>query len=187
MKLTICELSNLNELITSCVNTITCMSLFKNQVKDPELKSMLETHFPVHIEDYNKKVEFVKNLETADGKLKVPDINASLFSDHYDETKQAEPITVNTNVQTLSDREIALSYFLTLKRAGKEYAISSMETTNLTLRQFLKDAYTMSCNHSYEVYEWMAKKNYYPIVVATGEQIGTIGEIYNTIPNVFSK
>ena len=57
MKLTICELSYLNELITSCVNTITCMSLFKNQVIDEELKSLLNTHFPIHIEDYNKKQE----------------------------------------------------------------------------------------------------------------------------------
>ena len=61
MKLTICELSYLEGLINSCVNTITCMSLFKNQVTNEELKSLLSTHFPIHIEDYNKKVEFVKN------------------------------------------------------------------------------------------------------------------------------
>ena len=66
-------------------------------------------------------------------------------------------------------------------RAGKEYAIASMEATNPKLRQFLKDAYTMSCNHSYEVYEWMAKNNYYPIVLATGEQTGNISSIYNII------
>ncbi len=74
-----------------------------------------------------------------------------------------------------------MSYFLTLKRAGKEYAIASMEATNPKLRQFLKDAYTMSCNHSYEVYEWMAKNNYYPIILATGDQVGNISSIYNTI------
>ena len=181
MKLTICELSYLNELITSCVNTITCMSLFKNQVTDEELKSLLCTHFPIHVEDYNRKVEFVKNVDTATGKLNVPELNTSIFSSDSDTSKTAEPITINTNVTTLTDREIALSYFLTLKRAGKEYAIASMEATNPTLRQFLKDAYTMSCNHSYEVYEWMAKHNYYPIIVATGEQTGNIGSIYNTI------
>ncbi len=181
MKLTICELSYLNELITSCVNTITCMSLFKNQVTNEELKSLLSTHFPIHIEDYNKKVEFVKNADTASGKLNVPELNTSIFSSDSDTSKTAEPITVNTNVTTLTDREIALSYFLTLKRAGKEYAIASMEATNPTLRQFLKDAYTMSCNHSYEVYEWMAKNNYYPIILATGEQTGNIASIYNPI------
>lgn len=181
MKLTICELSYLNELITSCVNTITCMSLFKNQVTNEELKSMLNTHFPVHVEDYNKKVEFVKDVDTASGKLNVPELNTSIFSEDINSSKPATPVTVNTNVTTLTDREIALSYFLTLKRAGKEYAIASMEATNPKLRQFLKDAYTMSCNHSYEVYEWMAKNNYYPLVVATGEQTGNIASIYNPI------
>lgn len=177
MKLTICELSYLNELITSCINSITCMSLFKNQVTDEELKSILNTHFPFHIEDYNKKVEFVKNAETASGKLNVPEMNANIFTEDINESKLATTFTVNTNVTKLTDREIALSYFLTLKRAGKEYAIASMEATNPKLRQFLKDAYTMSCNHSYEVYEWMAKNNYYPIITSTGDIAG----LYNII------
>lgn len=181
MKLTICELSYLNELITSCVNTITCMSLFKNQVTDEELKSLLCTHFPIHVEDYNRKVEFVKNADTASGKLNVPELNTSIFSTNNNSSKLANPVTVNTNVTTLTNQEIALSYFLTLKRAGKEYAIASMEATNPTLRQFLKDAYTMSCNHSYEIYEWLAKNNHYPIILATGEQTGDISSIYNPI------
>ncbi len=182
MKLTICELSYLNELISSCVNTITCMSLFKNQATNEELKSLLDTHFPIHIEDYNRKVEFVKNVETATGKLNVPELNTSIFAENISSSKVADPITVNTNVTNLTDREIALSYFLTLKRAGKEYAIASMEATNPTLRQFLKDAYTMSCNHSYEIYEWLAKNNYYPIILSTDEQIGNISSLYHTIP-----
>jgi len=181
MKLTICELSYLEGLINSCVNTITCMSLFKNQVTDPELKAMLCTHFPIHIEDYNRKVEFVKDACSATGKLNVPALNTSIFSENVDKSKLAQPITVNTNVTSLTDREIALSYFLTLKRAGKEYAVASMEAVDPKLREFLKDAYTMSCNHSFEVYQWMAKHDYYPIILATGEQVGNISSIYNPI------
>lgn len=56
-----------------------------------------------------------------------------------------------------------------------------MEATNPTLRQFLKDAYTMSCNHSYEIYEWLAKNHYYPIILSTGEQVGNISSLYSTI------
>lgn len=123
----------------------------------------------------------MKDVETATGKLNVPELNTSIFSQDICETKAATSVMVNTNVTKLTDREIALSYFLTLKRAGKEYAIASMEATNPKLRQFLKDAYTMSCNHSYEVYEWMAKNNYYPIILATGDQVGNISNIYNTI------
>lgn len=115
------------------------------------------------------------------GTLNVPKINATIFTENIEKSKTCEPVTVNTNVTTLNDREIALSYFLTLKRAGKEYAIASMEATNLKLREFLKDAYTISCNHSYEVYEWLAKKNFYPIIIANGEQTGDIASIYNPI------
>ena len=39
----------------------------------------------------------------------------------------------------------------------------------------------MICNHSFEVYEWMAKNNFYPIILATGDQTGNISSIYNPI------
>lgn len=181
MKLTICELTYLSELISSCVNTITCLSLFRNQVKDEELKKLLDEQFPLHVEDYNRKVEFVKDVDTATGKLNVPELNTNIYTKQVEETQSAIPVTVNTNVQTLNDREIALSYFLTLKRAGKEYAVASMEATNPKLRQFLKDAYTMSCNHSYEIYEWMAKHQFYPIVITQADQTAEIAAIYNPI------
>lgn len=41
MQLTPAELHSLHELILSCVNTITNMALYKNQITDPELKSMI--------------------------------------------------------------------------------------------------------------------------------------------------
>lgn len=181
MKLTIAELSQLNELILSCSNTITCMSLFKNQVQDMELKSLLDTQFPIHVEDYNKKVEFVKNLETASGKLGVPNVNISIFDQNTDESKPAIPDTINTNVNKFNDREIATCYLLTLKRAGKEYAVASMEATNPKLREFLKDAYTMACNHAYEIWQWMAKNNFYPLNTATDEQVDKIANMFNII------
>lgn len=181
MKLTISELSQLNELILSCTNTITCMSLFRNQVKDTELHSLLDTQFPLHVEDYNKKVEFVKNLETASGKMEIPAMNTYLFDQDITISKLATPVTVNTNVTQMNDREIATSYLLTLKRAGKEYAIASMEATNPKLREFLKDAYTMSCNHAYEIWEWLAKHDFYPLTIATDEQINLIANTFNVI------
>lgn len=181
MKLTISELSQLNELILSCTNTITCMSLFRNQVQDAELKSLLDTQFPLHVEDYNKKVEFVKSLETVSNTLNVPNMNTNIFNQDTNISKPAIPVTINTNVQTLNDREIATSYLLTLKRAGKEYAVASMEATNPTLRQFLKDAYTMSCNHAYEIWEWMAKHDFYSLTIATAEQVNEIAAVFNII------
>lgn len=181
MKLTIAELTQLNELILSCTNTITCMSLFRNEVQDMELKGLLEAQFPIHIEDYNEKVKFVKSLETASGKLNAPNMNTSIFNQDTNVSKPAVPVTINTNVTKMNDREIATAYLLTLKRAGKEYAVASMEATNPKLRQFLKDAYTMACNHAYEIWEWMAKHDFYPLNVATDEQINEVATMFNVI------
>jgi len=55
------ELHNLIELILSCVNSITNIALYINQVTNSELKSIIENHFPIHVQDYTMKVKFVKD------------------------------------------------------------------------------------------------------------------------------
>lgn len=46
MKLASHELHALSELIAGCYNTISCMAGFINQAQDPELKGLLQRHFP---------------------------------------------------------------------------------------------------------------------------------------------
>lgn len=56
-----------------------------------------------------------------------------------------------------------------------------METSNPELREFLKDAFTMSCNHAYEVWQWMVKKGYYLLDAAKDEEISKVGSMYNIV------
>lgn len=65
MQLTAREAQDLHELALSCVNSITNMACFINQVKDIELKALLQKHFPLHIKDYNMKVEYLSKAEGA--------------------------------------------------------------------------------------------------------------------------
>lgn len=180
MQLTPAELHNLHELILSCVNSITNMAMYKNQVTDQELKSMIETHFPVHIQDYNMKVKFVKESSAPNENLNVPELK-SILQDFTNAPVPTIPITPRTDIQNLNDREIATGYLLTLKRAGREYAWSSMEASNPQLREFLKDAFTMSCNHAYEVSQWMVKNGFYPLCPAPQTEIDKVASIYNEV------
>ncbi len=180
MKLTPAELHNLHELILSCVNSITNMALYKNQVQNPELKSIIESHFSVHVQDYNMKVRFVKESSAPGEKLNVPQLKV-LLSDFTNSPTTVDPITPRTDIQQLTDREIATGYLLTLKRAGREYAWSAMEATNPTLREFLKDAFTMSCNHAYELSQWMIMNGYYPLCEAPQSEIEKTGSLYNEV------
>lgn len=69
MKLAAHELHDLNELTMSCVNSITNMAYMLQHVQDSEFKKILERHLPLHVRDYNMKVEFLNKMEGAKKEL----------------------------------------------------------------------------------------------------------------------
>jgi len=180
MKLAAHEAHDLHELALSCVNSITNMALFINQAKDPELKSLLQKHFPYHVKDYNTKVEYLSRASGAKTGLPVPEITHII--ENYTQTNvNIQPITPRTDVQQFNDREIATAYLLTLKRSGREYAWSAMEASNPEMRIFLEDAFRMSSHHAYDVWQWMVKKGYYPLEAAPAETLGTLASMYKVV------
>lgn len=156
------------------------MALYQSQVIDEQLKKLLTDHFPAHIQDYNMKVKIFEEATGPNEQLNVPDLNKTLTD--FTETLVAPvPVTSRTEVKQLNDRDIATGYLLTLKCAGREYAGAAMETANPELRQFLKDAFTMCCNHAYDVWQWMAEKGYYPLCPVHQADIDTMGAFYNQV------
>lgn len=181
MQLAAHEVHDLHELTMSCVNSITNMAMFINLVQDQELRYMIQRHFPAHIQDYNMKVEFLSKANGSTQKLRVPELVRSLQDYTKLPTNNFPPITPRTDIQQMNDREIVTAYLLTLKRAGREYSWNAMEASNPELREFLKDAFTMSCNHDYEVWQYMVKKGYYPLEQAPTSIINTMASIYGEV------
>lgn len=181
MQLAAHEIYDLHELIMSCVNSITNMAMFINTAQDEELKSMIQRHFPAHVQDYNMKVEYVSKVNGSAQTLDVPPLARTLQDYTKSPTGSFPSITPRTEVQKMEDREIATAYLLTLKRAGREYAWSAMEAGNPDLREFLKDAFTMSCNHAFEVWQYMVRKGYYPLEPAPQNTTDTISSIYGEV------
>lgn len=180
MQLASHEAHDLHELVVSCVNSITNMALFLSQVKDSELRTIIQNHFDYHIKDYNLKVEYLSRPDGPTGTLQVPPLNNTLPNYTQPQTDD-QPLTPRTQVNSLDDREIATAYMLTLKRAGREYAWSAMEASNPGLRSFLIDAFTMSCHHAYDVWQWMVKKGYYPLEAADQATMQTLGNMYHVV------
>lgn len=180
MKLAAHEAHDLHELTLGCVNSITSMALFLNQVKDPELKSLIQKHFPYHIKDYNTKVEYLSRTDGAKTGLPVPEITY-IIQNYTESQTNAQPVKPRTDLQQLDDREIATSYLLTLKRAGREYAWAAMEASNPEIRVFLEDAFRMSSRHAYDIWQWMVKKGYYPLEAAPANTLGTLASMYKTV------
>ncbi len=174
------ELYDLNELTLSCVNSITNMALFLNKAKDPELKSLIQKHFPYHIKDYNTKVEYLSRQGGAKTGLPIPEMT-HILGNYTQAATSTQAVTPRTDVQDLNDREIATAYLLTLKRAGREYAWSAMEASNPEIRAFLENAFQMSSHHAFDIWQWMVKKGYYPLEQAQPAAAGVIGSMYHVV------
>ncbi|RST77608.1 spore coat protein [Siminovitchia acidinfaciens] len=182
MQLAAHEFRDLSELIASCYNTVTCMGSFINQAQDPELKSMLERHYPKHIADYNLKVDFVQSVSTPDiTKFQPDDLTKKL--DNYTAPPQIVSASApRTDATTHTDREIALAYLLNQKAAAKNYASAVLECANPELRTFLENAFLNSSRHSYEVWQYMAQKGYYPLSPAPQQDIQMVSSMYQIVP-----
>lgn len=181
MQLAAHEAQDLNELTMSCVNSITNMAYFLQHAQDTELKGIIERHLPLHIQDYNMKVEYLGNVNGATSKLPTPDLNQMLQSFTQSPITSYTSVMPRTQVQDFNDREIATAYLLTLKRAGREYAWSAMEAANPEVRTFLEDAFRMSSRHAYDVWQWMVKKGYYPLEPAPQTTLQTLGSFYQVV------
>ncbi len=181
MKLAAHELNVLSELTMSCVNSITNMAYMLQHVQDQQFKSILEKHFPLHVRDYNMKVEFLHQTTGAVKELPLLKENGQL--NDYTQSAYANypPIQPRTMVDQMNDREMATAYLLTLKRAGREYAWMAMEAANPELRSFLQTAFMMSCSHAYEVWQYMVGKGYYPLEAADQNAIGKVGGMFQVV------
>ncbi|MDD3653568.1 MAG: spore coat protein [Desulfotomaculaceae bacterium] len=179
MRLSAHELHDLHELTMSCVNSITNMACFINQAQDPQLKSLLQRHFPHHIQDYNIKVDLLQKAGVSTLHFSAPQMQQV----NINQPTNLQPVTPRTDVQQFNDREITTAYLLTLKRAGREYAWSAMECSNPEIRSFLENAFQMSSHHAFEVWQYMVQKGYYPVEAADQSSLNLYGRVYQPVPN----
>lgn len=182
MRMAAHELHDLHELTMSCVNSITNMAYMLQHVQDTELKSIVEKHFPLHVRDYNMKVEFLTKMDGAKRELSIMKVNRQLSDFTQSPTTQYPPIQPRIMIQEMNDREMATAYLLTLKRAGREYAWTAMETANPEMRSFFETAFLMSCSHAYDVWQYMVKKGFYPLEAANQDMVSKIGSVYQIVP-----
>lgn len=177
MPLTGHEAFELNELLMSCTNSINSMGFFIHNVKDPELKAMIQKHMAAHVQDYNMKVEFA-GTGTSHQKLAVPQMPAKTGQLNH---PQIQSTTPDPNATAFDDRAIAVNYLLTMKRAGREYAWATFEASDPQLRMFLEEAFTMCSRHGFEVAQWLSKHGFYPSEQAPNTYTQQLTQAYQPV------
>jgi len=156
------------------------MASFINQAQDPQLKALLQRHFPFHVQDYNIKVDLLQKAGVSTQHLSVPQMSQINATQNM---PAPQPVTPRTNLQQFNDREMATAYLLTLKRAGREYAWAAMESSSPEIRSFLENAFQMCSHHAFDTWQYMVSKGYYPMEAAHQSDLNLYGQVYQQIPN----
>lgn len=82
--------------------------------------------------------------------------------DSYTQAPSEFPATMlSTLIGPKSDREIATAYLINQKGSAKNYAAAVVACANPDLRTF---SFLNSSRHAYEMWEYMTKKGYYPLM-----------------------
>ncbi|WP_243526073.1 spore coat protein [Bacillus pseudomycoides] len=182
MRLATHELRDLSELIAGDYNTINMMSTYIQQAQDPELKQMLQKHLPLHVQDYNLKVEFIQSESTPNISKFQPSILKPVLASYTEApSRKYSPITPSTAVQPPNDRSIAIGYLLNQKSSAFNCAGSLLECGNPDLRNFLENAFLNSSHHAYDIWQYMVKKGYYQLSPAPSSEIQAIASMYQPI------
>lgn len=174
MQLASHEFHELAELTMGCYKTVTSMAAYIQQAQDPELKQLLQGHFPLHVADYNLKVEFLKSDSTPDISKFQPTQLHQKLDNYLQAPVPLEQAQVRTEVSQPNDREIATSYLLGQKHSATCYAKGALETSNPDLRTFLENAFLNSNRHAYDIWQYMVKKGYYPLTPASQQDIQAV-------------
>lgn len=182
MQLATHELRDLSELIAGDYNTINTMSTYIQQAQDPELKQLLQRHFPFHVQAYNLKVEFVQKESSPNiSKFQPSRLNPVLPS--YTEALSQEylPVTPSVAAKPPNDRSIALGYLLNQKSSAFNCAGSLLEIANPELRMLLENTFLNSSHHAYDIWQYMVKKGYYQLSPAPSSEMQAIASMYQPI------
>lgn len=174
------EMSELNELLMGCTNSIQSMALFIDQAQDPMLREMIQRHYASHVQDYNMKVEFAKQRFGSTDHLNVPALPTPTTMNV--QSMQWTPIQPQVKLHQLDDRAISTSYLLTLKRSGREYAWAAFETSTPQLRGFLENAFAMCSHQAFEIWQYMVQKGWYAASMAPAQAVRTLAGFYQEVP-----
>ncbi|WP_459500390.1 spore coat protein [Bacillus sp. C1] len=182
MQLATHELRDLSELIAGDYNTINMMSTYIQQAQDPELKQMLQKHLPLHVQDYNLKVEFVQSDSTPNiSKFQPPKLKPVLASYIEAPSQAYAPVTPSMDAQPPNDRSIALGYLLNQKSSAFNCAGSLLECANPDLRTLLENTFLTSSHHAYDIWQYMVQKGYYQLSPAPSSEIQAIASMYQPL------
>ncbi|SFC92778.1 Coat F domain-containing protein [Bacillus sp. 491mf] len=140
-------MEHIEKLMDYSYEVICVIGEYMNEVRDHELKELLQKHLPYLLQAYNEQINF-QECE-----------NVQHIIYQYPLLSSMEMIHTTYNGQK-SDIEIAISYISYLKRLALEYAQVAIQVANPEFRSFLESCFLKMNRNAYSVWQYVVKKEY---------------------------
>lgn len=149
----------------------TCMidhyTMYLNQCQDPELRKILERQQRYMIDTYNTMINVMQGqgIDVS----RAPRITMGSTTRTAAENQpnfgiqQASPVMPNTEAKTLSDRAISMGALVFHKCGSIRSTSAALECANPNLRNLLASAARSCMEMSYEIFQYMNNKGWYPV------------------------
>lgn len=168
------EMMEIHEILTTGIDGINNMQLYRPHAQDPQLQQMLDHQLQFMMNEYNTLVQMVQSQGAGQA---VPYRAPKNFSPTYGLDHPA-PQSPNTSLNQMDDRDVAFGLLCVHKTGAKRKMTGALECANPMLRSALQQGAINCSEQAYEVWQFMNQKGYY--------QVPTMKEITtNTVMNSY--
>lgn len=149
----------------------TCMidhyTMYLNQCQDPELRKILERQQRYMIDTYNTMINVMQgqgiDVSRAPRITMGSTTRAAAENQPNFGIQQASPVMPNTEAKTLNDRAISMGALVFHKCGSIRSTSAALECANPNLRNLLASAARSCMEMSYEIFQYMNNKGWYPV------------------------
>ncbi|MDQ0061401.1 spore coat protein [Paenibacillus harenae] len=170
-----------HEILTSTINAINTMQLYRPFAKDPRLAQMMDKQMQFAITEYNHAVQTLQNLN---GQRQMTSPSAAYRGDQNFTPVYGldNPAVQSPNMSTaqMDDRDVASCLLGLHKASATMKIIAALECANPQLRAMMQQG-AMNCSEqAYEVWQYMNQSGYYQVPTMKEMTTNTVLSGYET-------
>lgn len=176
------EVMEVHEVLTSEINDINTMQLYRQHVRDTQLAGIIDKQLQFAVQGYNQLVQSVqsKGMQSA-VPYRAPKTATPTYGLH-----QPASVSPAMTVNAIDDRDVASAILDLHKTGAGKKMIASLECADPQLRRTLQQSAVNCSEQAYEVWQYMNQQGYYQVPtmkeMTTNTMINTYQPVAGTFP-----
>jgi spore coat protein CotF len=155
------EMFDVQEVLSAAVGTMNQYTLLRDQVKDPELRAIMDRQYQFMQDEYNITLECFQTGQKPSHSTTV--YNMTQGNDFVYGLTPTAPKKPMTSAMEISDEFISSCMLSACKASASHKTMAALETTNPVVRRVLADSVPNCIEMAYELSIYQNKHHYYQV------------------------